>query len=405
MDLIPIACWKLNDAGFRFGSSFVTPETKPDFAALDRLCRQYPGAPMSVFGHADPVGDDAFNKSLSGHRARSIYAVLVRDVAAWESLWQSGGSEGWGRPAIEQMLAALGHSLAGGYTEAVKAFQREAGLTPVDGIAGPNTRAKLFAAYMDYLCEARWTPADFLGRGQDKNGRGDYQGCGEYNPYLVFSEAEEQAFQKAENREKRNAENAVNRRVVIYLFRPGTAATAAKWPCPGAAEGTEGCVRRLWQAARREYGETRDTFACRFYDRLAYESPCEGVEPKLVELVIPLEADLDGDPEEPDRVRLRQMDGGYAAELTVGDPEVVQDGDHPLYYYHFHLVPPGMYMVEVKVAEEWRTVLSGLQVSVQGAFFGGKSFEDDANGGTMGTPDYELADELDMQETPELGCC
>ena len=53
-------------------------------------------------------------------------------------------------------------------------------------------------------------------------------------------------------------------------------------------------------SARRRYEESGDTFACRFYDRLAMGSPCEaGAEPAVVQV-----------PGEPDRVvgmRCRRM--------------------------------------------------------------------------------------------------
>ena len=77
MELIPVACWKLNDVRFAFASSFVLPDSRPEFVELSDLRKKHPGAPLSVFGHADPVGDDIFNKALSGHRAESIYAVLT----------------------------------------------------------------------------------------------------------------------------------------------------------------------------------------------------------------------------------------------------------------------------------------------------------------------------------------
>ncbi len=403
-ELVAIGCWKLGDSGFRFGSSFVSPDTKPDFTALVELATQFPGARLSVFGHADPVGDDTFNKSLSGNRARSVYAILVRDVAAWESLYLSGGSQGWGQSCIDDMLGALGFS-------SVTAFQTHANLT-ADGVAGPMTRAKLFPAYMDFLCPRVWSKGEFLGGGLSANGKGDYQGCGEFNPYLVFSQAEEQEF--LSNATERNAQNAVNRRVVIFLFRPGMTVGATRWPCPAAAEGTAGCLKRFWsdgaarrapQATRREYGETQNTFACRFYDRLASQSPCEGVEPKFIELVIPLEADLDGDPEHPDCVRLTEQSGLYSAELTEGSPDVVPDGENPLNYYYFHQVPPGLYNVEVKVKNHWSKVIIGLQVSLQGASFRGHSFEAETKGEQMGTPAYYPADQIAHTVAPDVGCC
>jgi hypothetical protein len=56
------------------------------------------------------------------------------------------------------------------------------------------------------------------------------------------------------------------------------------WPCPRATEGTAGCRKRFWSDgerrrspsdARREFADTQDTFACRFYHRMTTGSPCE----------------------------------------------------------------------------------------------------------------------------------
>ena len=297
MELIPIACWKVNNVRFDFGSSFVLPETRTEFQELIRLRELHPGAPMSVFGHADPVGDDDFNKKLSGHRADAIYAVLVRDTARWERMYiAAGANEGWGTASIQTMLAALGGT-PGPVTgtsnpetkSAIGKFQSDNGL-PVDQVAGPQTRRKLFEAYMCFLCPTGASPADFLAKGADPNGKGDVQGCGEFNPAMVFSQAELQSFQLPENRAARDAANETNRRVLVLLFRPGSAVPPDRWPCPRTSEGTAACHKRFWsdgqsrrsaQPARREFPTTRDTFACRFYHRLVEISPCEGITPKV----------------------------------------------------------------------------------------------------------------------------
>ena len=291
MELIPVGCWKLEDVRFAFGSTFLLPSTKQEFAELSALLKRHPKAPLSVFGHADPVGDDVFNKALSGRRAESVYAVLIRDTDRWEQLYQDGGSsEGWGTRSIQEMLTALGHDpgpidgVSGPKTKAgVKSFQKAAGGLTIDGAAGPMTREKLFGAYMDFLCQDKLTKADFFGQGKDAGGKGDYQGCGEFNPAMVFSQAESQS----QSTEERNRENSINRRVLILLFRPGTP-PSSKWPCPRASEGVAGCQKRLWsdaavrrnpQAVRRKFADTLDTFGCRFYHRLTIASPCEGVKP------------------------------------------------------------------------------------------------------------------------------
>ena len=76
----------------------------------------------------------------------------------------------------------------------------------------------LFKLDMNFLCKAegsseslRLTKDDFLGRGADKQGKGDYQGCGEFNPVLVFSKDEDRQFQKPEMKKKRDVENQIGR--------------------------------------------------------------------------------------------------------------------------------------------------------------------------------------------------
>src|SRR5687767_6276015 len=74
--LFPIGCWRLDDPCFPFGSSFVVADAKPEFTELGALTLEHPDAPLSLFGHADPIGDDESNKVLSGRRAKAVYAVL-----------------------------------------------------------------------------------------------------------------------------------------------------------------------------------------------------------------------------------------------------------------------------------------------------------------------------------------
>ena len=100
---------------------------------------------------------------------------------------------------------------------------------------------------------------------------------------LALSENEE--FSKQENHPQRNAVNAPNRRVMVLLFRPGTKVSPGDWPCPKAeTEQVSACKQRFWSDSdrrlangneRRAYSDSHDTFACRFYDRLTNNSPCE----------------------------------------------------------------------------------------------------------------------------------
>src|SRR5262249_20243253 len=152
--LVPKACFKVEDLLFDFDSSFVRPEIEAHLPRLAQLRTEnkvgdvFP--PMSIFGHGDPVGNDDYNKRLSGRRAQAIYAMLVRDAALWEALFSKpAGGDNWGRASIVTMLDALGHAVESEkHSEAVKLFQSEQGLV-VDGVAGPKTRKALFRAYMD----------------------------------------------------------------------------------------------------------------------------------------------------------------------------------------------------------------------------------------------------------------
>jgi outer membrane protein OmpA-like peptidoglycan-associated protein len=295
--LRPIACWRIEDPRFSFDSSFIVPDATEEFTALASLSQSLPDAPLSVFGHADPVGQDDYNKRLSGRRAEAVYGVLTRNTGMWENLYSNPqGRDDWGVRVIQTILQALGFDpgpidgIKGDLTTAaIQNFQSAQGIDS-DGIAGPNTRKHLFQAYMDFLAKDESgtpfsvTPGAFLGGGADAQGRVDYQGCGEFNPVLMFSADENAAFQPESQHAVRNQANTANRRVLVYLFRPGTRIDPGKWPCPASAAGPSGCHKRFWSDAqtrrqfqdeRREFAKTRDTFACRFYQFLVSASPCE----------------------------------------------------------------------------------------------------------------------------------
>src|SRR5688500_8009527 len=90
--IIPIACWRIEDFRFAFDSSVVAPEITKELELLVQLVKGHPptsksegkaGHPLSVFGHADPTGNDDYNKQLSGRRATAIYALLTRNTNLW----------------------------------------------------------------------------------------------------------------------------------------------------------------------------------------------------------------------------------------------------------------------------------------------------------------------------------
>jgi hypothetical protein len=282
--LIPKACFKVEDAHFAFDSSFIGPD-EFDVGPLKDLLDKNPGTKLSIFGHADPTGDDNYNKKLSGRRASAVFGLLTRDVAIWEKLnGTAAGGDIW-KPHAEQTMRAT------------------------TGLPASTPLKALIKAYMDRLCtvpgkttKVTLTLDDFLARGADLDGKGDFQGCGEFNPLMIFSKDEKAFLDKSENHTQRNQLNRVNRRVMVLLFRAGSQVDPGRWPCPTVDEGVGACLKRFHsdgetrrsnQALHREFKDTKDTFACRFYDRISNSSPCEiPVPPPPPVTVASLEASL-----------------------------------------------------------------------------------------------------------------
>lgn len=286
----PVACWRVEDLCFDFGSSFPGPRIRPGMQHLAQLLRAHPppslaargqppeaaGCPLSVFAHADPVGEDDDNKQLSGRRAVAIYGLLTHDAELWDRLFtQPFRKDDWGRPVLQAMLDTV---------EPAGAEPRDPAHIEHDGVQ----RRDLFGQYMQALwpAEHRLHKEDFLARGADPGGKGDYQGCGEFNPLLLLSQQEDDAFRQQQDKTERNHINAPNRRVMVLIYRKGSRVDPALWPCPRVKEGPAGCRKRFWADgearrsgrlpdARRQYEVTRDTLGCRFYDRMVGRSPCE----------------------------------------------------------------------------------------------------------------------------------
>jgi hypothetical protein len=272
----PIACWRLDDTRFEFDSSFLKPGAARELRLLAETREDHPGATLSLFGHADPVGDDVYNKALSGRRARAIYGLLTRDVDIWETLFKGDkkcAGDKWGRASLETMLVTVNRDPA----EAAD----------LETAARAGDRKALYRQYMDRLCGARLElkpDKDFLARGGNPDLRGDVQGCSEFNAVMRFSAAENAELSKPSNKAKRNSENVPNRRVVGFLFKERLRVDPGRWPCPAAEKGPEACRKRFFtdhvarrtnQSNRRLFADDRNTFECRFYHRLAIQSPCE----------------------------------------------------------------------------------------------------------------------------------
>jgi hypothetical protein len=295
----PTFCWKVEDIRFAFDSSFVTfepdPSTDPtsdplakpsahedirdELKLLASVMKDNPGCPLSVFGHADPVGPavdpDGYNKALSGRRATAIYALLISSTQLQTAvgLWQKIASqENWGSNQKQTMQQAT-------------------------GLPDGTSMSSLITSYLPKLVPPELQalnigPTNFLAQGADPQGKGDFQGCSSFNPLLIFSQQKEDSFAAGANDqdpaifELRNLANAPNRRVMVLMFAKGTKVDPAKWPCPSASGDKSGCIKRFWSDGQtrrstrlpdedRKFDPTKDTFACRFYQRLLTDSPCE----------------------------------------------------------------------------------------------------------------------------------
>src|SRR5579864_9489686 len=299
--LIPIACFRIDDIRFKFDSSFVLPDVKADMSSFSDLRKQDPrilGAPISVFGHADPSfqgnfepgsstaqsGDD-YNKTLSGRRAISIYAMLIRDPSFWDTLYSNHlGADIWDAATIQIMLDALGQQSAssfGGSSQGSSASAQSARAQDIANDSGQ--RQQLFLKYMNFLCGDLKLDksSDFLARNAGSDQKGDVQGCSRFNPLLLFSSEDEARFKQAfaekdqvTLRGERDLGNAISRRVMIMVFKKGSQVLPARWPCPTFKEDSSACKKRLFvdgderrsthaSGEERKFEETEDTFACR----------------------------------------------------------------------------------------------------------------------------------------------
>jgi hypothetical protein len=359
--LTPTGCWKVEDLLFEFDSSMVRPTVKEEFPTLFQLMEDHSLKDLdsdetrlpvlSIFGHADPVGKDEYNKALSGRRAAAIYGMLTRRDEIWESLFQNKGGfappaagDKWGANALTIMRTALG-------------------IDPPDGNGklpeetDSTARKALFLAYMDFCCvDTDGNPfkvdpvTGFLARNSSKDGVGDVQGCGEFNPVLLFSKSDKIELDRNENQPERNKKNEPNRRVMVLLFEPGAKIDHTKWPCPAVNQGVAKCKARFYSDARerirndeeeRRFEKTKDTFACRFYDRLAFRSPCEALDrASLSHISLLLRSNSGSVPVSGKKYRIRISDKRIL-EGTTDDEGLVSHT----------LVPPGDYPLELEGLE------------------------------------------------------
>jgi hypothetical protein len=116
------------------------------------------------------------------------------------------------------------------------------------------------------------------------------------------------------------------------------------------------------------------------------------------DLVIPLEADLDGDPEQDDEIRLRSLSGSYELVLHARDEAVKLHPEKPLLLYRFPELPRGSYELSVRVGDQWSVLVPEIKVSPDGVSIGGAKAETSLDDIFVGEPldpiEEESADEV-----------
>lgn len=361
--LLPLACWRVDDMRFKFDSSFVLPGVEAEIKHLAEMLSsdEFKGCPISIFGHADPVGSDDYNKVLSGRRAAAIFGLLVRDTGIWESLFSNKfGNDVWGEDAIAAMDSRLAEDDASKSAKLKfgsgkindNGSTSDAAPNSVQGPSPPSSsndsaivstgpRKQLFLAYMEKISGGfKLSRSDFLGQGGDKGGKADFQGCSKFNPLIVFSQEKQDRFDVAKQEkdavtlDERNQENAKNRRVMVLIFRRGSKVDPARWPCPRFNEGVEGCKKRFFSdgEARRStrdpdadrlFEQTGDTFACRFYQRLSDSAPCDQIVGRDFRYALEKREDLPWSDQA--KLRIVSEDGTQERIFSMGEGQLVDD--------------------------------------------------------------------------------
>jgi outer membrane protein OmpA-like peptidoglycan-associated protein len=86
----------LSDLLFPTGKAALLPATREKLAKIAGVILAYPGVKVSVEGHTDTTGTEAFNQKLSLRRAQAVRAFLVRQSLAPDAVVAQGF--GSGRP-------------------------------------------------------------------------------------------------------------------------------------------------------------------------------------------------------------------------------------------------------------------------------------------------------------------
>jgi hypothetical protein len=142
---------RLKGLFFDTNKSFLLPATIAVFDRFHDVYAQNNPSDLLIVGHADTRADDRTNDPLALERAENTAAFIRDDVGAWLKMYELAVASvrRWGSNEDEAMMLSLpDFDRKPDKEAALHWFQRTRGLN-VDGVAGPKTRRRLIAEYMD----------------------------------------------------------------------------------------------------------------------------------------------------------------------------------------------------------------------------------------------------------------
>lgn len=119
----------LPDVFFEFNKSGLTPDAQTNVAQIARVLNSVHGRVISVEGHADAIGSEAYNQRLSEARAESVYLALKKQGIDGRSM----NMHGFGKR----------HPVAENYTEAGRARNRRVEIVLENSGRASDITAKL----------------------------------------------------------------------------------------------------------------------------------------------------------------------------------------------------------------------------------------------------------------------
>lgn len=84
---------RLNNIFFEFNSATLTEDSKTELNQIVRFLNNNTGTKITIAGHTDDQGTDAYNQQLSEERARAVYDYLINQKISKELLTYVGHGE------------------------------------------------------------------------------------------------------------------------------------------------------------------------------------------------------------------------------------------------------------------------------------------------------------------------